>query len=384
MTPRPYTVDVPQHVLDDLQARLSRTRWPDEPADLGWSSGTNTQRLRELVLHWQQGYDWRAQERALNAWPQFIATLGGTRIHYVHCRSIVPGARPLLLLHGWPDSVVRYLRVIGPLTDPLAHGGSEADAFDVIVPSLPGFGFSDPRPMSSSATADVLARLMTECLGHDRYFVAGGDVGSLVAMAMASRPSSPVLGMHLTDCGYPTGQEDPSTLTESEREFARFIQGWWMTQGAYAMVHATKPHTLAHALTDSPVGLAAWMLSFIDSGALDHDVEQAVGGRDALLTMIMVQWVGGNIGPAMRSYQLEAEQRDTPAATTAVAQQPPAAVTVYPREAPTPEDWARRKVNLVRFANAEAGGHFPSMEVPQAYVADLRSALRALSAATPP
>lgn len=370
-----FTIQVKQSVLDDLKDRLHRTRWPDEPPKAGWKMGTNMSYLKELVQYWQHTYDWRKHEAKLNELPQFMAQIDGLDIHFAHVKSKHDGAKPLLLLHGWPDSFYRYYKIIPMLTDPEAYGGKPEDAFDVVVPSLPGYGFSTHNTLSSNAAADVFVALMTKELGYERFLVAGGDMGSIVAKAMATNHPKAIAAMHVTDAGFPSGQEDPSTLSKSEREFGEYIQKWWTTQGAYAMVHSTKPQTLALAINDSPAGLASWVISFIDSGAQDHDVEAAVGGRDALLTLITIDWVTQNAGPATRMYFYDAVEKysqpggNKPAPKSEV----PAALVVFPRDAPTPEDWGKRTLNLQRYHKMKQGGHFAPMELPELYADDLRS-----------
>lgn len=243
--PKPFRIDIPQADLDDLHARLSSTRFPDAPTDAGWSMGTDVAYLKELVAYWQSKYDWREHEAALNELPQFTAEVDGVTVHFVHVRSKVKGATPLLLTHGWPDTFHRFSRVIGLLTDPEAHGGRAEDAFDVIIPSIPGFGFSGHQAMTSSAVADLWAKLMTEVLGYRTFMAAGGDIGSGVTLALARQHPEVLIGIHLTDAGYPMGQEQD--LSAAEQKFAEFIQSWWFTQGSYAMVQSTKPQSLATA-----------------------------------------------------------------------------------------------------------------------------------------
>ena len=290
MTSKPFNIALEQTILDDLRTRLERTRLPDQPDAADWSLGVDLETLRNLLHYWQTGYDWRKAEAALNQLPQFTTQVDGVNIHFVHARGQGPNPRALLLTHGWPDSFQRFEKIIPMLTDPVRHGGKAEDSFDVIVPSIPGFGFSERRAMPSGAVADLWAKLMTDILGYERFGAAGGDIGSNVTKELALRHPQLLTGIHLTDVGYPTGQEDFSTMSQAEQQFAQFIQGWWFQEGAYAMLQMTKPQAVAVGLNDSPAGLAAWMLSFINTGADAHEVEAAFGGRDALLTNLTIYW----------------------------------------------------------------------------------------------
>ena len=374
MAATPYKISVPDSVLDDLQERLARTRWPDEVENSGWSMGTNLAYTRELAGYWQREYDWRKQEAELNKLAQYKVEIDGVSVHYVHERSKGPNPTPIILTHGWPDSFYRFHKVIPMLTDPASYGGNAEDSFDVVVPSVPGFGFSDRKAMTSSAVADLWAKLMTEVLGYERFAAAGGDVGTNVTKALARQHPELLTGIHLTDVGYPTGQEDFSTMTEAEREYAGFTQGWWFTQGAYNMMQSTKPQTIAFGLNDSPVGLASWILSFVDTGADNHQVEAAFGGRDDLLTNITIYWATQTAGSAARMYREEAratyahEGGPQPVGRSEV----PASVALFPREGQFPREWAERTLNVQRFTKMPRGGHFAALEEPELYANDLR------------
>ncbi|MBC7708032.1 epoxide hydrolase [Polaromonas sp.] len=369
-----FTVKIDQSALDDLNERLNRTRWPDEPAHMDWNMGTSTSYLKELVAYWKNHYDWRKHEAEINKFPQFMTSIDGHNIHFIHVKGKNKSAKPLLLLHGWPDSFYRFHKIISLLTEPEKHGGNADSAYDVVIPSFPGYGFSSHDTVSSSKAAELIVELMTKELGYDAYMVAGGDMGTRIAKAMAIAHPEAMLALHLTDADYPTGQENPETMTKNEQEFAKYIQGWWMMNGIYAMMHSTKPQTLAPALNDSPVGLASWMISFIDIGAKDHDVEGAVGGRDELLTLIMINWLTQNSGPAIRMYALDAfEKYQKPGGPSPEPKSKvPAALAIFPREAPTPEDWGKRSLNLQSFTKMEKGGHFAALELPEEYTKELR------------
>lgn len=385
MPAEPFSIAVPQDVLDDLNRRLEQTRWPDEAPDADWNMGTSLEYLKGLVAYWQNDYDWRKHEAALNDLPQFKIEIDGTEVHFVHVKGKGVNPVPLLLTHGWPDSFYRFHKIIPMLTDPEAYSGKAEDAFDVVVPSIPGFGFSERTAMPSSAVADLWVKLMTE-LGYQRFAAAGGDVGSGVTLALSQQSPERLIGIHLTDAGYPTGQEE--NLSEAEQAFAQFIQGWWFSEGAYAMLHATKPQSVGFGLNDSPVGLASWIVSFVDTGAADHDIESAFGGRGELLTNIMLYWVTETAASSARSYLADAQaawggeatsegeekvQSDMPLQSTV-----PTAFALFPREAPTPPDWVARQANLVRFTQMPRGGHFAALEEPDLLVNDLREFLMPL------
>jgi pimeloyl-ACP methyl ester carboxylesterase len=367
----PFKIEIQQTVLEDLRVRLERTRWPDEVEGAGWSMGTNLGYMKELVDYWQTKYDWRKHEAMLNELPQFKADIDGVNVHFVHAKGTGKNSTPIILTHGWPDSFYRFHKIIPMLVDPKKYGGKAEDSFDVVVPSLPGFGFSERKAMSTSAVADLWAKLMTDVLGYKRFAAGGGDGGSIVSKALALQHPDLVSAIHLTDVGYPTGQEDFSTMTEAEQQFAKFIQGWWFSEGAYSMVHATKPQSLAFELNDSPVGLGAWMLSMIKTGADGDKVEEAFGSRDELLTNIMIYWVTQTAGSSARMALEEARaayiQQGGPKRSEV-----PAGILLFPREAQFPREWAERSLNVQRFTKMPEGGHFAPLEVPDLFVQDLR------------
>jgi pimeloyl-ACP methyl ester carboxylesterase len=368
MKTTPFQINISEDTLNDLRARLRRTRLPQVPADAGWSAGTDLEFVKRLAARWADGYDFRAQEAALNAFPQFLADVDGTELHFIHVRGKGPNPTPLLLIHAFPDSFYRFVKAIGPLTDPAAYGGDPAQSFDVIIPSLPGFGFSAQQPLSVDATADVLASLM-KGLGYERYLAGGGD--GPIPMAMSQRHTSAVAGIYCVDVGYPDGTTDFASLSAEEREFAHWIQGWWMREGGFNMIQSTKPQSLAFALNDSPVGLAAWLMILFASGAEDRVEERFT--LDELITNAMIYWVTGTIGSAMQSYWANARAvYGNPHAPKPARSEVPAAVAHMPLDAPLPRAWAERRVNLVQFTEMPQGGHHSSWEVPEAFAADLR------------
>ena len=368
MSIQPFKINVPQAVLEDLKDRLLRTRWPDEVKDSGWKYGTNLNYLKNLVDYWQNEYDWQIQEAGLNIFNQFRTEIDGIGIHFIHEFGKGPNPIPIILTHGWPDSFYRFHKVIPLLTNPKDYGNDPKNSFDVIVPSIPGFGFSDRKAMTEDAVADLWVKLMTEKLGYKTFAAAGGDYGALITKSLAFNHADKLIGIHLTDVGYPDSSTDFSTLSLAEKEFASFIQQWWMEEGAFNMIQSTKPQSLAYGLNDSPVGLAAWILSFMNSRA-SIDLEKRFT-RDELLTNIMIYWVSETINSSIRSYYKMAHA--LPASNRNQRSKVPAGVAHMPLDAPLPREWAERNVNLKHFTEMPSGGHFSAWEVPELYAKDLQ------------
>ncbi|NIJ54505.1 epoxide hydrolase family protein [Dyadobacter arcticus] len=360
-----FKVSVPQQVLDDLKSRLENTRWPGEATGSGWTFGTSEAYLKELVKYWLTEYDWRKQEKALNIYPQYIANVNGVKIHFQYVKGKSENSKPLVLTHGWPDSYYRFHKIIPLLTEGV-------QSFDLIIPSIPGFGFSDKTALTSEAVADLWKGLMTENLGYEKFYAAGGDVGMGVTKALASKYPDVVAGVHFTDLGYPMGQEDPATMTEAEKQFAEFVQEWWYSEGAYAMVHSTKPQSLAYGLNESPAGLASWIISFGTAGASPDILEDAFGGKDELLTNIMIYWVTQTIATSMRMYKVDAAAQWS-GAEPLQKSDVPSGVATFPREAQFPKEWAERFVNVVSFTKMKEGGHFAALEVPEIFAGELQT-----------
>jgi epoxide hydrolase len=370
MTVTPFEINISQSVLDDLQDRLERTRWTDEVKGSDWSMGPRQKYMKELVNHWLHKYDWRKHEAALNELSQFTANVDDTQIHFIHERGKGPNPTPILLLHGWPDSFYRYHKVVRRLTDPAGYGGDPNNSFDVIVPSIPGTGFSERKPMSADALADLFAKLMTETLGYEKFISAGGDGGTLVTMSLALNHPELLIGIHLTDVGYPDQNTDFASLSPAEMEFASFIQEWWMKEGAFNMIQATKPLSLGYAMNDSPAGMAAWIMGFITAMSTGEEIEKRFS-RDELLTNIMIYWVTETIGSSFRWYYEMAHAAPSPKAGQ--RSEVPAAVAHSPQDAPLPREWAERKVNLKHFTELSRGGHFAAWEAPELYANDLQA-----------
>jgi pimeloyl-ACP methyl ester carboxylesterase len=381
---QPFTIAVPDDVLDDLHQRLRRTRLPGEVAGSGWTYGTNLAYLKGLVEYWLKRYDWRAAEQQLNKLPQFTAQVEGLRIHFVHVRGKGLRPLPLLISHGWPGSFVEMTEIIGPLTDPAAHGGDPEDAFDIIVPSLPGYGFSE-QPTTPGMTprriGAIFARLMRETLGYERYGVQGGDWGAVITATMAYDYPQEVVGLHLNMLGVRpyTGPGSPP-LTDEERAFLEEARRWRDEEAGYQAIQGTRPQTLAYALTDSPAGLAAWIIEkFRAWSDCEGDVEKRFS-KDRLLTNIMIYWVSGCIGSSMRLYYENRHQPWAlgPGERIAV----PTGYAAFPRELTRPpRSWVERAVNLQRYTPMPRGGHFAAMEEPALLVEDIRAFFRPLRAA---
>jgi pimeloyl-ACP methyl ester carboxylesterase len=376
--PEPFAPRADPAVLEDLRARLRATRWPDAPEDAGWSLGTDLDYLRELVAYWADEFDWTAQEAALARLPRYRVRLGGLRIHFVHARAAGPAGPvlPLVLTHGWPDSFWRYTKVIGLLTDPAAHGADPADAFDVIVPDIPGFGYSDRPPgpaLDAVAVAGLWAQLMT-ILGYPRFGAAGGDIGGHVSRYLALDHPDRVAAVHRTDAGAAVYTGDPADLAPEERAYRQRGAAWNATEGAYIAMQATKPQTAAFGLTDSPAGLAAWIVEKLRTWSdNDGDIEQSFT-KDEILTNLTIYWLTATIGSSIRMYHANAQ---IPAAQHTRKVQVPSGFSLFAADiSHPPRAWLERTANLVRLTEPPRGGHFPAFEEPELYAEELRAFFR--------
>lgn len=379
--PEPFTLQTTAAALEDLRMRLRATRWPDAPEDAGWALGTDLGYLRELVEYWADGFDWPAQEAALARLPHFRILLGGLGIHFVQARAAAPAGDgppvlPLVLSHGWPDSFWRYSKVIPLLTDPGAHGADPADAFDVVVPDLPGYGYSDrptgPAP-DAIAVADLWAELMA-ALGYPRFGAAGGDLGSHVSRYLGLNHPDQVVAVHRTDAGLPLFTGDPAELATEERAWLREAAAWGGTEGAYAAMHRTKPQTAAFGLTDSPAGLAAWIVEKLRAWSdCDGDIERRFT-KDEILTNITIYWLTGTIGSSMRMYRANA---GIPPAQLARRVEVPSGFSIFAGDVVRPpRAWLERTANTVRATEPASGGHFAPFEEPELYAEELRAFFR--------
>ena len=375
-------IHLPDSLLADLNRRLDATRWPDEIEGAGWSQGTDLAYMRALAAYWRQGFDWRRQEAALNALPQVRVAVDGLRIHAVHIRGRGPKPLPLVITHGWPGSFVEMVKIVPLLTDPAAHGGSADDAFDVVVPSLPGYGFSDrpgARGMNPRRIAGLWVKLMA-ALGYERFAAQGGDWGSAVSSALGLDHADRVLGIHLNFIvgrfllggSLATAREDEDT-----REFLGTLRAWWDSEGGYNHEQGTKPQTLGYGLNDSPVGLAAWIVEkFRTWSDCSGDVERAFT-RDELLTNVMIYWATET---AVSSTRLYFESREAPLSLTPDSRvNVPVAVALFPKEIPMPpRALAERGYNIKRWTAMPRGGHFAAMEQPELLAEDVKEFFREL------
>jgi pimeloyl-ACP methyl ester carboxylesterase len=399
MEVRPFEVRVPEGVFDDLQERLARTRFPDEIAGAGWDYGTNLAYMQELVEYWESGFDWREQEERLNRFTHFRAEIDGFGLHFIHERGKGEGPLPLILTHGWPSTFFEFSKVIPVLTDPESHGGGAADAFDVVVPSLPGYGFSDrPEERGFSRRIPWLWVRLMEGLGYTRFAAHGVDVGASVANLLGLWYPDRLVGIHVTYPAEPYLGPGVPELSEREREFLAGRPRGQEAEGGYTHIQRTKPLTLSYALNDSPAGLAAWIVEkFRAWSDCDGDVEKRFS-KDELLTTVTVYWLTETIGSSFRVYRdwaLGAEsnryawegREDVP---RGVASRPlarderidvPSALALFPADPPSgmPREWVERSYSdLRRFNRMPRGGHFPAMEEPEILAQDIRSFFRPL------
>ncbi|MVU78604.1 epoxide hydrolase [Nocardia sp. ET3-3] len=372
----PFRIDIADTDIEDLRARLARTRWPAELPDVGWSYGIPTAYVRELCEYWGSGYDWRTHEAALNRHPQFRTEIDGQALHFTHVRSPQADALPLVLVHGWPFE--DFTEMIGPLTDPCAHGGDPEDAFHLVIPTLPGFGFSGPTQRAGEAStergAELIAKLMAQ-LGYDRYGVQGGDAGSFIAPQIGRLATEHLVGVHVNDpITIPAWNEDGSGFSEADqRKLARMKDWSSRDTSGYAGMHSTRPQTLAPAMADSPAALAAWVLDVVNTF---KDPAKATPtdaiDRDMLLTNLSVLWFTDTAGSSMRLYK-ESRQWGAVLEDSGV----PTGVAVFPGNN-TIRGLAERQNTMIHWSEFDRGGHFAPMEVPDLMIGDLREFFRKL------
>ena len=383
---RPFRIEVPQSDLDDLVERLARTRWVDElPSADPWARGVPTSYLRELTTYWLDDYDWRTHEARLNELPGFVTTVDGQDIHFLHVRSPEPDALPLVLVHGWPGSFVEFLDVIGPLTDPVVHGGAAADAFHVVVPSIPGCGWSSPL-VGEGWTADRVAAAFVELmgrLGYDRYGVQGGDYGAIVTPAMGRLAPDAVVGVHVNAAtgGFvsfaPPSDDDLATMSDAEKARLARLAHYGQEQMGYAQLQSTRPQTLAHALTDSPAGQLAWIVEKFKEWTGDPaGLPEASVDRDHLLTNVMVYWLTATAGSSADLYYEGAHDASGGGWGAEIERSPvPTGVAVFPQDIAIRRH-AEASNTITHWSEFGTGGHFAAMEVPELLVGDVREFFR--------
>jgi len=389
---RPFRAHVRQEAIVDLRRRIATTRWPDKETVTDQSQGVQLATMKELVRYWGTEYDWRKAEAKLNALPQFVTNINSLDIHFIHVRSKNPNALPLLVTHGWPGSVFEQLKIVGPLTDPTAYGGRAEDSFDVVIPSIPGYGFSE-QPKDIGWNPDRIASTWAELmkrLGYTRYVAQGGDWGSPISSAMARQAPAGLLGIHINlPATIPPdvaavlagGGPAPAGLSEKERAAFDSLDTFNKKERAYAVMMGTRPQTIGYGLTDSPIGLAAWLLGHpgFAQWTSSSDPEKSPT-KEEVLDDITLYWLTNS---AVSSARLYWENKNS--LLNAIAQKTaeislPVAITVFPGEIyQAPETWARRAYrNLIYFHEADKGGHFAAWEQPQLFSEEIRAAFRSL------
>ncbi|MEA5360915.1 epoxide hydrolase [Amycolatopsis sp., V23-08] len=373
---RPFTVSIPDAEIDDLKQRLARTRWPDPETVGDWSQGVRVENARSLVGYWKDGYDWRRFESGLNRFPQFLTEIDGLDIHFIHVRSPHPHAMPLILTHGWPGSIVEFLKLIGPLTDPVSYGGDAADAFDVVVPSLPGFGFSQ-KPRETGWTVERIAGAWAELmkrLDYSQWAAQGGDWGAVVTTALGAMQPEGLLGIHLnTQYAFPA--RIPDTLSPEQRHAVETLALYTGELGGSNHLQGTKPETVGFALADSPAGQAAWIYEKFQSKTDNQGLAEDVLGRDDILDAISLYWFTNSAASSARIYW---ENRSGTLAGPKLTL--PVAVTVFPGDIPLlPRSWIEDTYStLIHYGEAGKGGHFAALEQPEILVGEIRAGLRSL------
>ena len=380
MKVRPFTIAVENSVLDDLRQRLADTRWPDEIPNTGWDYGSNLTYIKELVDYWRTDFDWRAQEAKLNAFNHFKSEVDGLDIHFIHEKGKGPNPIPLIITHGWPRCFFEMTKIIPLLADPASYGGDAADSFDVVAPSLPGFGFSDhaqDRGMEIQRVAGMWNKLMSQNLGYPKFGAQGGDIGSGVTARLGFAHSDTLYGIHLTSITRPTPYLGPGSkpVTDAEQALITQRDKWFQDEGGYNHIQGTKPQTLAYGLNDSPVGLAAWIVekyrTWSDCGG---DVEKSYT-KDELLTIVTIYWVTQTISSSTRMYfenqkHLWTMEKDQKVPT-------PAGMAMFPQEiSKPPREWGERSYHVRRWTEMASGGHFAALEEPQLLAEEVRAFFR--------
>ncbi|CCH31750.1 epoxide hydrolase family protein [Actinosynnema sp. NPDC047251] len=371
----PFRIGVPQRDLDDLRDRLAATRWPAPLPGDGWDTGVPTAWLRDLAEYWRTGYDWRAAEAELNRHPQFTTVIDGQRVHFLHVRSPEPDAFPLVLTHGWPGSVVEFLDLIGPLTDPRAHGGDPAHAFHVVIPSLPGFGFSGPTA-DGGWDVERIARAWAELmrrLGYERYGAHGGDIGAAVSPELGRVAPDRVAGVHVNGGPgplppLPLSEEDTAALTDLERDRIRRIEAFMQEEFGYISIQSTRPQTLAHGLVDSPAGQLAWIMDKFREWTHPRDVDpDKIIDRDRLLTNVMIYWLTGTAGSAAYVGYAQQQSWGVVPENSGV----PTGVIVFAHDVAI-RRYSEAENTITRWVDVNRGGHFAALEEPELLLADIR------------
>ena len=376
MTIQPFSANVPQEVLDDLKSRLQHVRWPDEVAGSGWTYGSNLSYMKELSNYWLNNFDWRRIENEINQYPNFKAEIDGHQIHFLHIKGKGKTSVPLIITHGWPGSYVEMLKLIPLLTN------DPEFSFDLVIPSIPGFGYSEKiaREGVDSAYVAGLWHQLMHGLGYEKYAAQGGDIGSGVSSWMALQHPERMIGIHLN---YIPGSYKPyipegETLSDEIKDFQKLAGVWMAKEGAYAQIHATKPITVAYGLNDSPIGLAAWIIEKFNSWSDNRGNIENVFSKDELLANITLYWITETISSSVRMYNANSKRSFALAKDEFV--RVPLAVAKFPKELPTPpRSYITKGFNLQQWTEMPAGGHFAAMEQPELLAKDITKFFRSLS-----
>ena len=380
----PFEIDIADAAIADLKRRLAATRMPDQIADTTWEYGTDSSYLSELIAYWQDDFDWKKQESELNQFDQFKTEIDGLDMHFIHQRSENPDAIPLMIVHGWPGSVAEFSKIVGPLTDPVAHGGDIADSYHVIAPSLPGFGFSE-RPnepgYSPEKIAHILAGLMQR-LGYEQYAIAGGDWGAIINRYLANNYPERLIGLHsnMVLAGPPADETQRDDVSEAVSSLRTARIAYMLNEVGYQRIQGTKPQSLGYGLNDSPAGLAAWIVEkFHGWSDLPQDADGDLDNyfsKDELLTNISIYWFTQTITSSARIYY---ENSKTPVAKPIEYIDVPTGVALYPAEIfITPRSWVAAAYDLRHYSLMEQGGHFAALEQPASYLNELNTFFRLL------
>jgi microsomal epoxide hydrolase len=368
-----FTINVSDEFLEDLSARLKNTRWTNGRESLQWEYGTNKAYLKDFVSYWIEEYDWKKQEKQFNSYPQFKCNVDGVDIHFFHIKGKGKNPIPIILTHGWPDSFIRYQKIIPILTDPTRFGRNSNDSFDVVIPSVPGFGFStlpDSKGVNNSDIADLWKKLMTKNLGYEKFGALGGDVGSGVTRYLAYKYPEHLIGIHLTDAGiirdivFSTNNENLST---EEIQYKQSALKWISMEGAYMSIQSTKPQTLSYGLSDSPVGLSAWILEkFYSWSDCNGNLEKRFS-KDELLNNIMIYWLTNSIGTSNHLYY--ENTHSLPKIGKIIV---PTGLALFSKDVLIPpKKWVESNLNVVHWTDIPEGGHFTAMEVPDLFADDV-------------
>jgi len=356
-----FKINIEQSVLDNIYSKLANSNISLAYAEFSWQRGTDANYMKELAGYWRNSYDWRKQEKELNRFDHYTAKIQGRKVHFIYQKGKGDNSKPLLLTHGWPDSFYRFDKIIDLLTNP----SNGEQSFDVIIPSLPGFGFTDSFPLETAA--DIWADLIMNELGYDIFYAAGGDIGGTITMQLAEKYPANVKAIHLTDVGLPIGNEAILQTSTVVRDFAAAIPQGLMQVGAFLLLQASKPQTLAYALNDSPLGYAAWVIEKFNGWSENNGSKEEVFSKDELLTHIMLYLVSDTVQSSLHTYY------DWTKLAVTKKVQVPSAYAQFPTEPIIPpKEWVESRLNLQRYTYMAKGGHFGAWESPELYYTDLK------------